>query len=106
MDHQKIILAELQSLHSALSKWCEFLIKNNYSNFAEIFQSSFNCLQSKFNTDNKIQYEALLDFQDAFKGGMGSINDISIDDSFLRQAVEKERNLLIDKYYALLFLKN
>jgi hypothetical protein len=88
---------ELEALDTALKKWCDYLAKENYENFSEMFQSAFRKLKMAFTKDQG-RFEALLDFQDSFRGGMGSINDISIDDSALRKAVEKERDLLIKKY--------
>ena len=105
MSDQESISSELQPLYNFLSKWCDFLAKNNYSNFAEKFQYSFDCLHKKFSGDTSERYNALLDFQDSFKGGLGSINDISIDDELLRRAVIQERDLLIRKYYDLVFPK-
>ncbi|MBL8027119.1 MAG: hypothetical protein JNL74_11945 [Fibrobacteres bacterium] len=105
MNFQETIPTELKSLYSALCNWCNYLSENKYSNFAETLQLSFNKLHDSFTGNNEERYEALLNFQDMFKGGMGSINDISIDDIFLRQSVEKERDLLIRKYYDLVCLK-
>ena len=100
------ILEELGPLYTALSNWCNFLKENGNSNFSEIFKSSFLNLQEQFSGDNKKRYNALLNFQDTFSGGMGSINDISNNDSLLRQEVEKEKDRLIDKYYDIVFSKN
>lgn len=101
--NQQSVLTELYPLSVALFKWCEFLSQNNYSNFSENFQVAFDQLREQFGTDERARYEALLSFQDVFKGGMGSINDISIDDLLFREAVEKESDLLINRYYALVF---
>jgi hypothetical protein len=105
VNFQETIPTELKPLYTGLCSWCDFLSKNKYSNFAERFQLSFDQLQEHFAGNNEERYNALLNFQDKFKGGMGSINDISIDDVYLRQAVERERDLLINNYYNLLFKK-
>ena len=94
--------SELQLLESSINVWCTFLEKNGYDNFSKFLKNSFQSLVDCFDGSARERYEGLLDFQDKFKGGMGSINDLSIDDSHLRENVETERDLLIKKYYKIL----
>ncbi|MGE3607954.1 MAG: hypothetical protein AB7I27_00100 [Bacteriovoracaceae bacterium] len=96
---------ELQQLYNHLSRWCEILSQHNYPNFAERFRHSFQRIHESFSGDNNQRYMALLDFQDSFKGGMGSVNDISIADDLFWKAVEEERDLLVRKYYDIVVLQ-
>jgi hypothetical protein len=94
---------ELRSLETAVYAWCDFLRQNGFDNFSSIFESALISLKASFSGADKERYEGLLGFQDRFNGGMGSINDLPVDDSNLRRAVETERDLLIRKYYRILY---
>ncbi len=94
---------ELYLLEISVNTWCEFLEKNGYNNFSNIIKKSFQSSINSFGGSPKVRYEGLLKFQDNFNGGMGSINDLLIDDALLRKVVETERDLLIKKYYSILY---
>ena len=100
------MIEELKQLEQKLTQWSDFLSANGHSHFAEILRASFDLLQDRFSGDLPARYKALLDFQDTFKGAMGSLNDLSIDDSAFRQSVEKERDRLIDQHYDRLYPKS
>lgn len=96
---------ELGSLGTAVDAWCEILAQGGHKNWAESFRNSFRVLQSAFAQGSaKQRYELLLNFQDRFSGGMGSINDISVGGKE-RLIVEAQRDALIDRYYDLVFPK-
>lgn len=90
----------LKELHRLTLEWCKFLDSKQFQNFSDGFRLALNKLNSAFDIqDRGAIRDSLLNFGDRFKGGMGSINDLPIDDSKLRAPVEVEYDKVLRKFW-------
>lgn len=79
----------LEALLAKNQVWAQLLEDEGYDNFGAIFRREGATLRDRFDTlQGRKRHFALLSYQGAFSGGMGSVNDLPYSEAMCRVRAE------------------